>query len=311
MLQYKPILNRLLTAHPYEVNVLRLDAIHPEISGNKWFKLKYNLQKAVRQGHNKILTFGGAYSNHIAATAACARDAGLKAVGIIRGEDTVAGNPTLQKAIADGMELHFVSRELYKQKDTSAFVNSLTEKFGSHFLVPEGGSNSEGALGCAEILAHTNEYDYVLCACGTGTTYAGLLVSAGGANVVGISVLKGENRLPEEAAKLATSISETPQVVAGNEALDTACITKNLITNRYCFSGYAACDTELVVFKKEFESQHGIALDYVYTNKLFYAAFDLMAKERFKKGSRLLLVHSGGLQGNAGFEERYHLKLTL
>lgn len=304
---YSPVIQNLRVAYPYRVSVLRLDKIHPEISGNKWFKLKHNIEAARKLGINQLITFGGAYSNHIAAAAACAKAQGLKIVGIIRGEENPENNPTLRKAAEDGMELHFVSREQYRLKHTGAFLQLLSEKFGGHYLIPEGGSNAEGVKGCAEILEGIADVEYVFCACGTGTTYAGLLASVKKANVIGISVLKGANLLPISVAQQVFEITGRNIPVCGNECHHKPLLTEHAITNRYCFSGYAAYDQELVAFKKRFEEEHKIPLDYVYTAKLMYAVFDMMEKRCFPADSRLLIVHSGGLQGNRGFEERYHL----
>jgi 1-aminocyclopropane-1-carboxylate deaminase len=290
---------------------LRLDLIDPEISGNKWFKLKHNLQKA-SEGHFKtLITFGGVNSNHIAATAKAGKKAGIKTIGIIRGEQQQI-SPTLAKAQADAMQIEYISRSDYTQKNSFEFTEALNKKYGPHYLVPEGGNNLAGAMGCTEILnEECRTFDYIICACGTGTTYAGLLNSAAPNQIViGINVLKGENTLPASAIKLLSTMNsqETKEVI-GNEALDKETIIENCISNNYCFSGYACYSKELVDYKKEFEKRCNFELDYVYTNKLFYAVSDLIKKKKFKKNSKLLLIHSGGLQGNVAFEQRYHLKL--
>lgn len=323
MLHYSPIIQSLQLNLNYQVDVLRLDLLHQEISGNKWFKLKHNLLKAVVENHNLIITFGGAFSNHIAATAAACKLFNIKCVGIIRGEEQ--NNPTLEQAKQNGMQLHFVSREFYSQKNEIAFKNYLTEKFGAHYLIPEGGNNVEGVLGCMEIAAtnFTNDtnyvgenswqtYDYIFCACGTGTTFAGILASAKpNQTVIGISVLKGEHKLPQETENLLQEIfPERNLKVFGNEAVEKNNIENHCIINQYAFSGYAKFDKALIDFKNEFEREQKIPLDYVYTNKLFFAAFDLMKQNKLKANSKILIVHSGGLQGNKGFEERYHLKPT-
>lgn len=330
MLAYSPIIQMINLRSNYQVDVLRLDLLHQEISGNKWFKLKHNLKKAIAEKHNLIITFGGAFSNHIAATAAACKLFNIKCVGVIRGEEHSstsldATNPTLQKAKENGMQLHFVSRELYAQKNDEAFKKYLHETFGAHYLIPEGGNNVEGALGCMEILAtnftnNTNSvgdnscnsrlsHDYILCACGTGTTFAGILASAKpNQSVIGMSVLKGGNKLPEETENLLQQVFPDKKLkVFGNEALEKPIIENSCISNTYCFSGYAKFDKTLIDFKKEFEREHNIPLDYVYTNKLFFAAFDLMKKNKFKSNSKILIIHSGGLQGNKGFEKRYKL----
>jgi 1-aminocyclopropane-1-carboxylate deaminase len=308
LLTYNPVINKIEIANSnYQVDVLRLDQLHPEISGNKWFKLKYNLQKAQELGHNTILTFGGAFSNHIAATAAACKLAGLKSIAVIRGEETEALNSTLLKAREDGMQFYFVNREAYKKKQEAFFLEDLLKRFGPHYLIPEGGNNEEGLKGCMEILPPGAPYDYILCACGTATTFAGILASAKSSQtVIGISVLKGENALPEQATELLKqALPGSTYSIRGNEELEKQKIENSCITNNYCFNGYAGFDHRLVTFKNQIEKQYGIPLDHVYTIKLFYALFDLVEKQKFKPNARILVVHSGGLQGNAGFEKRF------
>lgn len=309
MIDYKPVIQRINLSPEHHTDVLRLDLLHPEISGNKWFKLKKNLESAKIQNKKTIITFGGAYSNHIAATAAACREQGLKAIGVIRGEEEQLSNPTLLKALSDRMFLHFVSREAYIQKDTIQFKNMLTEQFGDHYLIPEGGNNPEGVLGSLEILKPEWSYDYIFCACGTGTTYAGLLAAVGkSTRIIGVSVLKGENTLADGVEKvLQTLFPQKKLRVRGNEALNRPAILDHCITNDYCFNGYAAFSRELLDFKIQFEVKFLIPLDYVYTNKLFFAVEDLIRKNMLGNSSRILIVHSGGLQGNPGFEKRYKL----
>ena len=310
MFANQPILQNLHIEQPYQLDVLRLDLLDEEISGNKWYKLQYNLTKAVEEKHHTIITFGGAYSNHIAATAAFTKKKGLQSIGIIRG-DAGSENPTLKKAKENGMTLHFVSREFYKQKNEPLFSDYLHQHFGKHYLIPEGGNNTEGLLGCTHILQDEFEYDYVLCACGTGTTFAGIVASCKKTiKVIGINVLKGKNRMPDDVTKLLEQSNFSGSYkINGNEEVSKTHIENHCLTNEYCFSGYAGYDEELIKFKAEFEKQHNIPLDYVYTNKLFYAAFDLIKNNKFKPQSKILVIHSGGIQGNTGFENRYHLKL--
>ena len=309
MIDYNPVIQRIDMSPDHQTDVLRLDLIHPEISGNKWFKLKKNLESATVSNQKTIITFGGAFSNHIAATAAACRDLGLKAVGIIRGEEEQLSSPTLLKALSDKMLLHFVSRQAYTQKDTDHFRRELHRQFGEHYVIPEGGNNPEGVLGATEILKPEWNYDYVFCACGTATTYAGLLAAAGeDTRVIGVSVLKGKNTLPRDVEnRVNTLFPEKNAIVMGNEGLNQPGMLFNCITNNYCFNGYAAFHRQLVEFKKQFEVKFLIPLDYVYTNKLFFAVADLLQNRRLGNSSRILIIHSGGLQGNAGFESRYKL----
>lgn len=306
---YEPVIQSLVHTLDYQVDVLRLDLMDEEISGNKWFKLKYNIEAAQKSGYGHIITFGGAFSNHLAATAAACKKAKVKCTAVIRGEEQIPLNTTLARAQNNGMQLHFVSREDYDKKTESEFHHYLENLFGSHYLIPEGGNNEKGVMGCQEILDPNWNYDYICCACGTGATYTGLVASVHQhQKVIGISVLKGENLLVEDVkATLKKMFPEKSFLILGNEALQTEVIQDNCITNLYAFKGYAKLDQELIEFKIKFESEYKIQLDYVYTNKLVYAVFDLLTKKKFRSGSSILIIHSGGLQGNEGFEARYHL----
>lgn len=313
MISQRAIIESVETAYPYKLEVMRLDLLDPEISGNKWFKLKFNLDEAKRQGFTRILTFGGAYSNHIAACAAACKRYGIDCIGVIRGTQQAPLNQTLLKAKNDGMQLYFVSRDEYKERRGLAFQNKLKAIFGESYLIPEGGNNIEGLRGCTEILDQNKRYDYVFCACGTGTTYAGLLVSSPrGQCVVGISVLKGENTLVEDVRRMLDSFDPANTIrLSGNDAIDSDILNQHCIINSYAFKGYASFDSEWYNFKTEFEAKNKIPLDYVYTSKMMFAVFDLMKKGKLKANSEILVIHSGGLQGNSGFEQRYHLKPSL
>lgn len=314
MITYNPIIQKLnsdlFTEQNLSVDVLRLDLIHSEISGNKWFKLKFNLEKAKAKNFKTIITFGGAFSNHIAATAAACKHEGIKTVGVIRGERPKVLNSTLIKATQDGMLLHFVDRETYSHKTEIQFKNELTKIFGEHFLIPEGGNNEEGILGSAEIIKPEWDYDYIFCACGTGATFSGILASLKSNQIlIGISVLKGKNTLVNDAInQLQFVFPERNFVIKGNDALNKMEISESCITNSYCFNGYAKMDLSLIEFKNKFENEFKISLDYIYTNKSFYALFDLILQHKIKQNSKILIIHCGGLQGNNGFEERYQLK---
>lgn len=310
MLAYDPVIQALSINSDQHLDVLRLDLVDAEISGNKWFKLKKNLEAARLQNQSSVLTFGGAFSNHIAATASTCTSMGIKSIGVIRGEKTEKLNDTLVKAQQDGMQLHFVDRTTYATKDSGVFKQQLTDLFGDFYLIPEGGNNAEGVVGCMEILKPEWDYDYIFCACGTGTTYAGMLASVTQlTNVVGVSVLKGENNLVNDVRELLNKVlPEKTFLIEGNDALKENTINSNLITNNYSFNGYAKFDQKLFEFKHQFEKKHIIPLDYIYTNKLFYAVYDLIQKKKIPVNSKILIVHSGGLQGNKGFEERYKIK---
>jgi 1-aminocyclopropane-1-carboxylate deaminase/D-cysteine desulfhydrase-like pyridoxal-dependent ACC family enzyme len=281
VIHYNPIINSI-EYNGYQLGVLRLDEIHPEISGNKWFKLKYNLEQAKVENKKTILTFGGAYSNHIAATAMACKLAGFKSIGMIRGEASSVLNFTLALAKENGMDLVFVSRELYKQKNEQAYLQALQAEYPDAYIIPEGGDNALGQKGCEEILSNsTSDYDLIFCAQGTGTTFKGIAKSLlPHQNAIAINVLKYEA---------------------------TCDLLNASINNDYHFGGYAKHHNELLEFKLWFESTHHIPLDYVYTAKLMYAVFDLMKQHNFSKDKKILVVHSGGLQGNKGYEERYGL----
>lgn len=282
MLSYNPVI-QTICYKDYQIGILRLDLIHPEISGNKWFKLKYNLEQAKKENKDTIITFGGAFSNHIAATAVACKLAGLKSIGIIRGEETSASNPTLSLAKQNGMELLFVNRNEYSQKTDQGYLQRLRYMYPDAYVVPEGGDNRLGQKGCEEILTkEMSEYATIICAYGTGTTFKGLAKSLlPSQQLYGVNVLKYEAE------------SQEPQCT---------------ILNDFHFGGYAKHTNILLDFKTWFEKEYQIPLDYVYTAKLFYAVLDQIKAEKLDKQKSILIIHSGGLQGNAGYEERYNLK---
>lgn len=260
-----------------DVSILRADTVHPAISGNKWFKLYYYLQQAIRLKKKGIVTFGGAWSNHIAATAAACAAAGLKCAGIIRGEEPVACSATLQQAKELGMQLQFVSRQDYKEKAAVDFNNEW-------LLVPEGGYGTDGMLGAAHILDYIPHYTHYCCAAGTGTTLAGMIHSAGeGQTITGISVLKNNHSL----GQAVSSLWRQPPKAAWH------------ISHDFHFGGYARYTKALTDFMNRFYTATGIPSDFVYTGKLFFAVLQLLQQGYFPAGSRIAILHSGGLQGNA------------
>ncbi|HEU5291292.1 MAG TPA: pyridoxal-phosphate dependent enzyme [Cyclobacteriaceae bacterium] len=273
--------DRLLDQAGVRLLIKREDLNHPFVSGNKWWKLKYNLKEAIKTGHQTLLTFGGAYSNHIYATAAAAYELGLKSIGVIRGEETLPLNNTISFAKSKGMSLHHVSRESYQLKTDKGFIEALQKTFGDFYLIPEGGTNALAVKGVTEF-AQTlgNDFDYLCCAVGTGGTMAGLICgSAPGNNVIGFPVLKGGDFLREEIKSL------LPDKVQNWE----------LVTD-YHFGGYAKVTAELTEFVGSFEQKHNIKLDPVYTGKMFYGIIDLIKKNLIPKGSTILAIHTGGLQ---------------
>ena len=273
-----------------KVDILRLDKIHETISGNKWFKLKYYLEEAVSGKFATILTFGGAYSNHILATACAANMLGMKSVGVIRGENHALSSHTLVEAENYGMRFEFITRDEYRRKNEKDFLESLKTKFQGSYIIPEGGAGNLGVRGSAEILAciEPGNYSHILCAIGTGTMFCGIAnASLPNQKIIGIPVLKGmENSLAEIYQKI------TPEKIVDCE-----------IKKEYHFGGYAKKNDELIRFMNSFYQETNIPTDFVYTAKLMYATIDLVKKKYFSPGSRLLIIHSGGLQGNLSFSK--------
>lgn len=287
----------LLEQKRVALQVLRLDQVHPEVSGNKFYKLQYNLQQALSQNHRQILTFGGAYSNHIYATAAAAREVGLDSVGIIRGELLDVQNPTLAFARAAGMSLLGISREHYREKNNPTFLESLRKQFGDFYLIPEGGTNTLAIQGTREILtAFHFSFSHVLTPIGTGGTFAGIAASLiPHQKLLGISALKGEG-IREEISNLLKA-----EEIQSKGSLE--------IVTQYHQGGYAKWTTELIDFIHWFWDTFDIPLDPIYTGKMAFACWDLLQKNYFPLGSRILLIHTGGLQGNRGFTQRTGIAL--
>lgn len=265
--------------------IKREDALHPVISGNKYRKLKYNLLKAKECGYTGLITFGGAYSNHILATAIAGKEQGLKTIGVIRGEELTAkwkSNHTLCRAHKAGMEFKFISRTSYKKKEDPEFLNDLSNSFDNYYVLPEGGTNALAVKGCQEILTSADlNFDFICCSVGTGGTLAGLINSSNAKQqILGFPALKGDF-LKKDIRKFARKENWELQ-------LD------------YHFGGYAKVTTELVRFINDFHEKFQILLDPVYTGKLIYGILDMVAKGYFDASSRILAIHTGGLQGIAG-----------
>ena len=285
--------------------VLRLDLMHRWVNGNKWFKLKYNLLEAKQKNFTRLLTFGGAYSNHIYATAAAGNLFGFRTIGVIRGEERLPLNPTLSFAVQQGMQLVYLSREMYRQRNTAALQGYLQQRFGEVFIIPEGGSNLNGVRGCTEIIGdamptagYAYAFDHICVACGTATTLAGIALSLDqGQKAIAFPVLKNGAFLAQEIESLLTNYLASGLPAAHSPA------SWELVCD-YHFGGYAKVNDELLLFSQQFSEEHGVPLDYVYTAKMFYGVMDLLQQGFFGKGDRLLLVHTGGLQGNVGMEER-------
>lgn len=287
-----------------ELYVLRLDLMHPNINGNKWFKLKYNLFSAKEKNCSTILTFGGAYSNHIFATAAAGNLFGFQTIGVIRGEETLPLNPTLKFAIEQGMKILYCDRTTYRKRHTMELQEELKQRFGEVLIIPEGGCNLDGMRGCTEIIPKNSEFDTICLACGTGTTLAGISLSLNSQQrIIGFPVFKAGEFLLEEINSLINNYltSDLPRCLNSP--------TPWQLIYDYHFGGYAQIDRELILFCENFSQEHNIPLDYIYTGKMFYGVMNLLQQGFFSPG-RLLLIHTGGLQGNLGIQARLQKKTS-
>lgn len=264
------------------VDILRLDLLHPVVSGNKWFKLRYYLEEAQLLQKKRLASFGGAYSNHIAAAAFAAKQAGLEFTGFIRGDENSELNPTLLQAKSWGMNIQWVDRQSYRDKVT------IMKKFDTPdiYWIPEGGYGKTGAKGAATILdlPGTDSYSHIICATGTGTMMAGLIKAAKeDQEVIGVSVLKNHVSLEREVRDLLEKSDDQKRF---------------RFIHGYHFGGYAKHPKALIDFMKTVWDKWQIPTDIVYTSKLLFAVNDLIEKDHFPKESNLLVIHSGGLQGN-------------
>ena len=283
-----------------ELFIKREDQLHPIISGNKFRKLKYNLAEAKRLGYKKLLTFGGAFSNHIVAVAGAGKEFGFETIGIIRGEELqekIEENPSLSVAQQFGMKLVFVSRDAYRLKETPEFIKEMKSQFGDFYLLPEGGTNEFAIKGCEEILSEDDiEFSHICTSIGTGGTISGIINSAAShQNIIGFSSLKGDF-LQKDIAKFAKQ--------------------KNWSVNcEYHFGGYGKITNELIEFINSFYIQHEIPLDPIYTGKMMFGVLDLIQKDFFPPNSKILAIHTGGLQGIAGMnlklEKSGKTKITI
>jgi len=271
-----------------ELYIKREDLIHPLISGNKYRKLKYNLLQTKTENKTTLLTFGGAFSNHILAVASAGFENNFKTIGIIRGEelfDKIDQNPTLKKAQELGMKFKFVSREEFRNKTSKEFIHNLKTEFGSFYLLPEGGTNELAIRGCEEILTNEDDkFTHICCSIGTGGTISGIINSSlYSQQIVGFPSLKGDF--------ISNEISNF--VVKSNW---------NVISD-YHFGGYGKISDSLIRFINDFYVQHTIPLDPIYTGKMMFGIDDLLKKDYFPKGSKILAIHTGGLQGIQGMNE--------
>lgn len=288
----------LLNEKGIELFIKREDEIHPFVSGNKFRKLKYNLAEAKNRNKNTLLTFGGAYSNHIVATAVAANLNGFKSIGVIRGdelandlEDALAKNATLREAKKHGMTFKFISRTVYRDKENGNFLNSLKTELGDFYLIPEGGTNSLAVKGCEEILTEQDTiFDYICLAVGTGGTISGVINSLKShQKCIGFPALKGN--------------------FLNNEIKKHAHFNENwMLQTDYHFQGYAKYNDALIHFINNFKSHTNIFLDPIYTGKMMFGVLDLIQNDYFSPNTKILAIHTGGLQGISGFNRKLKLK---
>ncbi len=291
-----PIAHPSATRHGVRLLLWRDDLVNPDLPGNKARKLKYNLLQARAEGHTRLLTFGGAYSNHLAAVAAAGRLFGFATTGLVRGEAHAPLNPTLARCAADGMHLQYLDRATYRRRAEPDFLAEVQQQLGPAYLLPEGGTNQLALRGVAELIGelrqHT-DFDAVATAAGTGGTLAGLAVGLAEANhparAVGVAALKGADFLRTEIDNLILPATGRPLF---NYELHTT----------YHFGGYAKLPVELRVFIQEFQASYGVLLDPIYTSKLLFGVLDLIEQGHFAPGSTVVAVHTGGLQAWAGFQ---------
>jgi 1-aminocyclopropane-1-carboxylate deaminase len=282
--------NQLLSDLTIKLFVYRLDKAHLPIGGNKYFKLKYNLDQAKYLNINTLLTFGGAYSNHIYATALAGKEYGFRTIGIIRGEENLPLNATLAFAQNCGMTLHYLDRNSYRQKYNPLIIKELSEKFGNFYLIPEGGTNVWAVKGAREISQEIPlDFDYICTPCGTGGTLAGLVAGLRPTQTaLGFSVLKGGAFLNQEIESLLADYQ-----VFMNQKIEN----KNYqILTEYHFGGYAKKTPELEIFIQNFENTYQIPLEWIYSGKMFYGIFALIEQGFFARGSTLVALHTGGIR---------------
>ncbi|HMN16966.1 MAG TPA: pyridoxal-phosphate dependent enzyme [Ignavibacteriaceae bacterium] len=287
------IFEDLFTKKQIRVFVKREDLTDQYISGNKWYKLKYNLIEAEKLGFRTLLTFGGAFSNHIHAAAAAGKIFGFKTIGVIRGEEHLPLNPTLSFAYENGMYLEYIDRASYRKKYDQELIQKLKDKYGDFYLIPEGGSNHLAVKGCAEIISSINiTFDYICSACGTGGTLAGLILGLNkNAFALGFSVLKGGEFLNQ-------NISSFLKYFDADDFKNWKIILD------FHFGGYAKVTKELIEFCSSFSDQHNFIIEPIYTGKMFYGLFDLIKRDYFPTNSSIIAIHTGGLQGLEGLKFR-------
>ena len=282
-----------------ELYIQREDLIHPTISGNKWRKLKYNIEACKNGKFKGIVTFGGAFSNHIAATAAAGKEFNIPTIGFIRGEKEYANNLTLRLAEQNGMDLFFLCRKDYQLKTSKDFIEFINQAFPKSLIIPEGGANLNGIKGCSEITTEFPNFDTIVCACGTGSTIAGIIKSLKpNQKALGIPVLKNAEFLKNDIQSFLDLDEKTKKNWDANWEINCD----------YHLGGYAKNNPELNDFIRQFYQKHNIKLDPIYTGKMMYALVDLIKKGQLKN-QKILAIHTGGHQGTKGYESKYKVNL--
>ena len=281
--------NSLLEEKQIQLFIKRDELIHPVIQGNKWRKLKYNLVAARNSQNNTLLSFGGAYSNHLHALAAAGKLFNFKTIGIIRGEQHTPANPCIQDIVEWGMQLKYITRAEYKNKTHTDFIAKLHKQFGDFYLIPEGGNNAAGIKGCAELLNELEEnYDFICTEVGSGTLLSSLILNNKNPQTrfIGFAVMKNPQLESEIKTNLIHQVNTT---------------THWEINHQYHFGGFAKTTDELNQFIISFKQDYDIQLEPLYSGKMLYGILDLVKQDYFKKGSRILAIHGGGLQGLRGY----------
>ena len=290
----------IVTKAGCQLYVKREDKIHPHYGGNKWRKLKYNVEAFLEGGYSHLITFGGAFSNHLSAVGDICATHGIPCVGIVRGTFKDPDNPTLSRVKALGMKLHHVTKESYRLKEQSSEVNTILEEYDKPFLIPEGGSNRLALRGVEELMQEEYDeerhYDYVILAAGTGTTSAGVIRSAESEKVIVINALKN------------------PELQGVIESLVSDSNVNWMVNNNFHFGGFARTTAALIDFINEFRTSYGIPLDPIYNGKAMYATLAMVEQGVIPQGSKILYIHTGGLQGITAYNytcKRESRKLLL
>ena len=274
-----------------KVYMRRLDLISNPVSGNKYFKLKKNIEYALKSKFKSIITFGGAYSNHIHATSIIAKQNNLKCIAFIRGEERLPLNPTLDDAVKNGMEMIYLSREEYRKINDKDYLNHLNAKYENSYIIPEGGTNLLAIQGTESIINPDDKYEYICCPIGTGGTISGIINSSNhNQKIIGFSAIKSVKKLKDD---IILNVNKNNWV----------------INEDYCQGGYAKISKELINFINDFYKAKNIPLDCIYTGKMMMGVLDLIKKNKFSNGSNILIIHTGGIQGNRGINKRYDLNL--